>query len=116
MNFGPRDGLHLLQIDTQYGSNRFITPLAQGIDAFHSNLTPATRRTAQINHTRTWHQKAEFFIQFQNLKRRAATVSFGLGTFDIRVIQLTLQPFHLGHRASTRGFDLDLQITLTASR
>ena len=116
MNFGPRNGLHFLHIDTQYGSNRFITPLAQGIDAFHRNLTPPTWRAAQINHTCAWDQKADFFVQFQNLKRRAATVSLGLGAFDIRVIQLTLQPFHLGHRTSTRGFDLDLQITLTASR
>ena len=46
MNFSPCDGLHLLQIDTQDRSNRFITPLTLGIDACQINLTPATWRTA----------------------------------------------------------------------
>jgi hypothetical protein len=115
MNIGTRNRFDLLQVDTQNCANLFARLFAQGVHAFHRNLTPAPRRTAQINNAGTGNKEPVLFIKLKDLERRTTAIALGLGAFDLRIVQLTLQPTRRRGFSSTGGFDLHRKIALSAS-
>ena len=115
MNFSTRNGFHLLQINAQDGANLFALPFTQCVDAAHSHLAPAPRRTAQVHNPSAGHQEAIFVIKFQNFKRRTTTIALNLSPLDIGVIELTLQPNRGRQFPTTSGFHLHTQFTLAAA-
>ena len=114
IGLGPRDRFDLAQVDAQNGADGLALFLAQGVDAFDRDLTPAPRRTAKVHHPRTRHEEAELVVQFEDLIGRATAIAVRLGAAHIGVVQLPFQPQGRAELATACGFDLDPQIALTA--
>src|SRR6056297_1246938 len=116
MQLNARNRLDLLEVDAQDAPLCLARLLAKRIDARHRHLTPATRRAAQIDHPRAWHEKAEFVVKLHDLERRAPAIAFKLRALDIGVIQLPLQPARRRRPSAPCRLDLDCQVALPAPR
>ena len=115
MQVTSRYRLHLLQVDPEdeaFGLARLFT---ERVDALDGHLAPPARCGAKIDDTRAGYQKMESVIQFHDLVGRASAIPFGLGAFDIGIVELPLQPARRTELAAPGGLHLDLQVTLPSS-
>ena len=115
MDLASRDWLDLLKVYPKDRANPLALLFPKRIDPLNRNLTPSPRRTAQIHDPRTGHEKTKLVIKLHDLECRPPAIAFGLRTFDIRVVQLSLKPPRGRKLAPARGLDLHRKVALSAS-
>ncbi len=79
-----RDWLHVQNIKRDHASTRTDTP--------RRDFAPAARRRAEVNDARARFQQMIFVVDLGELIGRAGAKSLTLGTGDIRIFDLALQP------------------------
>ncbi len=84
--------LDRLQVDAQHTAALGLGVVLIGAGALHRDLQPAPWSAAQIQHPRSWPQKAEAIIQPHQLEGRARAVALAFGLGHEGIVELTVEP------------------------